>query len=182
MNGKEHTCVWNLVILLAEGTSRRSEDDLTMHELAGWEKLLMMIIKLLLLWVLSVPTKISIQVPFSLCMHLLFSWSKSSYNEWALGAMNALFLGVESFVVFLFRPCGLRLTRWFCAQNMKVQFIFRCIWAKCVCLVYVYIFKTDMKKRDFFIYFLVAWCAIFWTRMKICQCYSEVWKVSIEWM
>ena len=42
------------------------------------------------------------------------------------------------------------------------------------------IFKTDMKKRDFFIYFLVTLCAILRTRIKSYQCYSEVWKFSIE--
>ena len=36
MNGKQHTCLLNLGILLAEGTSG---DELTLPELAGREKL-----------------------------------------------------------------------------------------------------------------------------------------------
>ena len=83
---------------------------------------------------------------------------------------------------FVLRRRGLRLTCQFCTQNMKVQFILHCIWAK---IMHVFgpcgIFKTDiMKKHDFFIYFLVTWCAILRTRIKSYQCYSEVWKVSIE--
>ena len=120
--------------------------------------------------VLSGPSKISIQVPSSLCMHLFFIIRNSSGNsEWALGAICALFLEVECFVCFFvnLKPSSLRLTNCgFCAQNMKVQFILNCIWAKCQYLVHVCVFKTDMKKRDFFIYFLVTWCAILRTRIK----------------
>ena len=36
MNRKQHTCLWNLGIVLAEGTSG---DELTLPELAGKEKL-----------------------------------------------------------------------------------------------------------------------------------------------
>ena len=63
---------------------------------------------------------------------------------WGLGA---LFFEVEGF--FFFRSRGLRLTCRFCAQIMKVKFILRCIWEKCVCLVHVLIFKADVKKHDF---------------------------------
>ena len=79
---------------------------------------------------------------------------------WGLGA---LFFEVEGF--FFFRSRGLRLTCRFCAQIMKVKFILRCIWEKCVCLVHVLIFKAaDVKKHFFFIYSLVTWCAILRTR------------------
>ena len=54
------------------------------------------------------------------------------------------------FCFIFLRPSGLGLTCGFCAQNMKVQlFILNCTWAKCVHLVHVCVFKTDMKKRDF---------------------------------
>ena len=36
LNGKQHTCLWNLGILLAEGTSA---EELTLPKLAGREKL-----------------------------------------------------------------------------------------------------------------------------------------------
>ena len=146
MNGKEHTCVWNLVILLAEGTSRTSGtsgDELTMPELAGRKKFMMILL------VLSVSCKISIQAPSSLCIHLLSSRNNSGNNEWALGAGYSV-VRVWIFCFIFLRPCGLGLTCGFCAQNMKVQlFILNCIWAKCVHLVHVCVFKTSMKKRDF---------------------------------
>ena len=131
---------------------------------------------------LSVPGKISVHIPSSLCMHLLSTRNNHGSNEWALGAGCFVFRGWMFF--FVLRRRGLRLTCQFCTQNMKVQFILHCIWAK---IMHVFgpcgIFKTDiMKKHDFFIYFLVTWCAILRTRIKSYQCYSEVWKVSIEWM
>ena len=55
-----------------------------MPELAGREKI--DDDNLLLLLVLSVPSKISTQVPSLLCMHLFFTRNNSSNNGWALGA------------------------------------------------------------------------------------------------
>ena len=143
MNGKEHTCIWNLVILLAEGTSGTSGDELTMPKLAGRKKFMMILL------VLSVSCKISIQACSSLCIHLLFSRNNRSNNEWALGT-GYFVVRVWMFCFIFLRPSGLGLTCGFCAQNMKVQlFSLNCIWAKCVHLVHVCVFKTDMKKRDF---------------------------------
>lgn len=98
--------------------------------------------------VLSVSCKISIQA--SLCIHLLSSRNNSGNKLNGLWGLGTLLLEFEWFVLFFLRPSGLGLTCGFCAQNVKVQlFILSCIWAKCVHLVCVCVFKTDMKRRDF---------------------------------
>ena len=71
---------------------------------------------------LSVPGKIYVQIPSSLCMHLLSARNNHSNNGWALGAGRALFLDVECFF-FVLRLCGLRLTCRFCTQFIKVLVI-----------------------------------------------------------
>ena len=148
-----------------------------MPELAGREKKLMMIIYYYYYCSIVWSQQDFHTGPF-LIMYASFVHirNNSGNSEWAL------FLEVECFVVFFvnLRRSSLRLTCGFCAQNMKIQFILNCIWPKCEYLVHVCVFKTDMKKRDFFIYFLVTWCAFLRTRIKSYLCYSEVRKVSIE--
>ena len=84
------------------------------------------------------------------------------------------------FFLFVLTLRGLKLTCRFCTQNMKVHIILYCILGKMHVFGPCGIFKTDMKKHDFFIYFLVTWCAILQTRIKSYLCYSEIWKVAIE--
>jgi len=83
-------------------------------------------LNLLLLLVLSVPGKISVQIPSSLCMHLLSARNNHGNNEWALGAGCFVFRS-WMLLFFVLRLRCLRLTCRFCSQNMKVQIILNCI-------------------------------------------------------
>lgn len=130
---------------------------------------------------LSVPGKISVQIPSSLCMHLLSTRGNHGSNEWALGAGCFVFRGWIFFFCFKTSWSQINMSILYSEYESPIHSSLHLgkmhVFDPCG------IFKTDiMKKHDFFIYFLVTWCAILRTRIKSYQCYSEVWKVSIEWM
>ena len=110
MNGKEHTSVSNLVILLAEGTpgtsgtSGTSGDELTMPELAGMEKLMLIIYYYCqhCLFPARFPYRSLLHYAYIFCPQGMIAVTMNGL--WGLGA---LFLEVECFFFFL-RPCGLR--------------------------------------------------------------------------
>ena len=115
---------------------------------------------------LSVPGNIYVQIPSSLCMHLLSARNNHSNNEWALGAGCFVFRSWMFF--FCFKTLwsqinmsilysGYESPSYYSSLHLdKIR-----VFGPCG------IFKTDMKKHDFFIYLLVAWYAILRTRMKM---------------
>ena len=85
-----------------------------MHELAGREKVLMMHMTIYYSTIISVVCSQQdfCTGPFFIMYACIFcSQGTRAVITNGLWGLSALFLGVESFVVFLFRPCGLRLTR-----------------------------------------------------------------------
>ena len=129
---------------------------------------------------LSVPGKISVQIPSSLCMHLLSARNNHGNIEWAVGAECFVFRG--RMFLFCFKTSWSQINKSILYSEYESPNYSSPLLGKMSVFGPCGIFKTAMKEHDFFIYFLVTWCAILQTRIKsyLHVCYSEVWKVSSE--